>query len=151
MAHSTINARSETAASKPASRDAFRKRRVLVPADGFFEWRRDGKEKQPYLIRLKGGGLFVFAGLWSTWRSPDGDDIISYTIMTTDPNELCAQIHNCMPVILPRSNHERWLDPNEEGSELLKPFPANGMEAYPADKRVGHVRNNDAELIEPLS
>ena len=151
MAYSTINARSETAASKPAFRDAFKKRRALVPADGFFEWRRDGKEKQPYLIRLKGGALFAFAGLWSTWRSPEGDDITSYTIMTTEPNELCAQIHNRMPVILPRFNHERWLDPDEEGADLLKPFPADGMEAYPVDKRVGNVRNNDAELIEPLS
>ena len=151
IAYSTINARSETAASKPAFRDAFKQRRCLVPADGFFEWRRNGKDKQPYLIRLKGGELFAFAGLWSTWRSPEGEDITSYTIMTTEPNALTAEIHNRMPVILARDDLERWLALDRDSADLLKPYPADDMEAYPVSKRVGNVRNNDAELIEPLS
>ncbi len=150
-AYSTINARSETAASKPAFRDAFKRRHALIPADAFYEWRRKGKDKEPYLIRLKGGGLFAFAGLWSTWRSPEGEDITSYTIMTTEPNALLATIHNRMPVILARDDHERWLANERDSADLLRPYPANDMEAYPVDKRVGNVRNNDAALIEPLS
>ncbi len=150
IAYSTINARSETAASKPAFRDAFKKRRCLVLADGFYEWQRDGKEKQPHLIRLKGGGPFAFAGLWSTWRSPSGEEVESYTIMTTEPNELMAEIHNRMPVILGADDHQRWLDLDVDTTDVLKPCPSGWLEAYPVDKRVGNVRNNDAGLIEPL-
>lgn len=150
IAYSTINARSETAASKPAFRDAFKRRRCLVVADGFFEWRRDGKEKWPHLIRLKGGGPFAFAGLWSTWRSPEGEDVESYTIMTTEPNELMARIHNRMPVILGQDDHDRWLDLDADAVDVLKPCPADWLEAYPVDKRVGNVRNNDPDLIRPI-
>jgi putative SOS response-associated peptidase YedK len=149
IAYSTINARSETAATKPAFRDAFKSRRALIPADGYFEWKRDGKEKQPHLIRMKGGGQFAFAGLWSTWQSPDGE-LMSYTIMTTEPNEMMAEIHNRMPVILGEADHDRWLDLDADPADVLKPCPANWLEAYPVDKRVGNVRNNDAKLIEPL-
>ncbi len=150
MRYSTINARSEKAAKSPVYRDAFRKWRALVPADGYFEWKGEGKEKEPYLIRMKGGGLFAFAGLWSIWSSPKGEDILSYTIMTTEPNELMAEIHNRMPVILATDDHERWLDAGADPAEILKPCPSDWLEAYPVDKRVGHVKNNDAELIEPL-
>ena len=150
VAYSTINARSETAASKPAFRDAFKSRRALIPADGYFEWLRDGAEKQPHLIRMKGGGPFAFAGLWSTWTSPEGDDVTSYAIMTTEPNELMVEIHNRMPVILGVDQHARWLDLDADPAEVLKPCPSDWLEAYPVDKRVGNVRNNDAGLIEPL-
>ncbi len=151
IGYSTINARSETAASKPAFRDAFKKRRCLVPADGFYEWARNGKDKQPYLIRMKGGGLFAFAGLWSIWRTPEGEDLQSFTIMTTEPNALMAGIHNRMPVILDAEGHERWLDPGADPAEVLKPCPSAWLEAWPVDKRVGKVGTNDEGLIRPLA
>ncbi len=150
MAFSTINARSETAASKPTFRDAFKRRRCLVPADGFYEWKRDGEEKQPHLIRMKGGGLFAFAGLWSFWRSPEGEDVTSYTIMTTEPNELVSGIHNRMPVILAEDGCGRWLDVGADPADVLLPCPSDWLEAYPVDKRVGNVRNNEAGLVDPI-
>jgi len=150
IAYSTINARSETAATKPAFRDAFKRRRCLVPADAFYEWKREGKGKQAHLIKLKGGSPFAFAGLWSTWRSPEGEDIASYTIMTTEPNDLMATLHNRMPVILGTDDHDHWLDLDTDPAGVLKPCPSDWLEAYPVDKRVGNVRNNDASLIEPL-
>lgn len=150
IAYSTINARSETASSKPAFRDALKKRRCLVPADGFYEWVRDGKEKQPHLIRMKGAGLFAFAGLWSFWRSPEGDDVTSYTIMTTKPNELVSGIHDRMPVILDEAGRERWLDTDADPGDVLQPCPSDWLEAYPVDKRVGNVRNNEAGLVDPI-
>ena len=146
IAYSTINARSETAAKKPAFRDAFKRHRCLVPADGFYEWVRDGKIHQPHLIRMKGGGLFAFAGLWAVRK-----DITSFTIMTTEPNALMATLHNRMPVILGADEHNCWLDLDADITGVLKPCPADWLEAYPVDKRVGNVRNNDAGLIEPLS
>jgi len=146
IAYSTFNARSETAANKPAFRDAVKHRCCLVPAHGFFEWKRDGKEKQPYLIRLKGGGLFMFAGLWATWK-----DVTSFTIMTTEPNELMEDIHNRMPVILGADDCDRWLDLDTDPADVLKPCPADWLEVYPVDKRVGNVRNKDAELIKPMN
>lgn len=151
IAYSTINARSETAANKPAFRDAFKTRRCLVVADGFFEWQRDGKDKTPYLIRLKGSGPFAFAGLWSTWSPSEGEELTSYTIMTTEPNEMMAEIHNRMPVILGVNDHDRWLDLDADPVDVLKPCPADLLEAFPVDKRVGNVRNNDADLIKPLA
>lgn len=151
IAYSTINARSETAPSKPAFRDAFKKRRCLIIADGFFEWQRDGEEKTPYLIQPKAGGPFAFAGLWSTWRPEDGKEVTSYTIMTTEPNEFMAKIHNRMPVILSVDGHDRWLDLNADPSQILKPYPSDDLKAHPVDKRVGNVKNNDAGLIEPLA
>jgi putative SOS response-associated peptidase YedK len=150
IGYSTINARSETMATKPAFREAFKRRRALVPADAFFEWRREGKQKRPYLIRLKSGGPFAFAGLWSTWRPQDGEEIVTYTIMTTEPNALLAELHNRMPVILGIEDHDRWLDLDADPSAVLKPCPADWLEAYPVDKRVGNIRNNDPRLIEPL-
>lgn len=151
IGYSTINARSETAASKPAFRDAFKRRRCLVPADGYFEWKREGKEKQPHLIRLKGGGAFAFAGLWSTWRPLEGEEMLTYTIMTTEPNDLMAEIHNRMPVILGADDHDRWLDLDADLSTILRPCPSASLESFLVDKRVGNVRNNAPELIEPLS
>ena len=145
IAHSTINARAETAATEPAFRKAFGRHRCLVPADGFFEWERDGKIHQPHLIRMKGGGVFAFAGLWSFWR-----DVTSFAIMTTRPNELVAEIHDRMPVILGHDDHDRWLDLDADPADVLKPCPSDWLEAYPVDKRVGNVRNNNAELIKPL-
>jgi putative SOS response-associated peptidase YedK len=150
IAYSTINARSETAATKPAFRDAFKRQRCLVVADAIYAWRRDGEEKWPQLIRLKGGGPFAFAGLWSTWRSPEGEDIESYTIMTTEPHDFMARSHNRMPVILGQDDHDRGLDLDADPTHVLKPCLADWLEAFPVDKRVGDVRNNDPDLIRPI-
>jgi len=118
----------------------------LVPANGFYEWVRDGKIHQPHLIRMKGGGLFAFAGLWAVRK-----DVTSFTIMTTEPNALMAGIHNRMPVILGVDDYDRWLDLDADTTDVVKPCPSEWLEAYPVDKRAGNVRNNDASLIEPLS
>jgi putative SOS response-associated peptidase YedK len=150
-----INARAESIAEKPAFRDAFRRRRCLVPADGFFEWHKDTKPKQPFLARLQGGAPFGFAGLWENWHDPaSGAWIRTFTIITTDANERLAPIHNRMPVIIAPENYARWL--GEEAAEaeelhaMLKPFPSDRMEAYPVGRAVNDVRNDDASLLEPV-
>ena len=152
IGYSTFNARADTVASKPAFRDAYKKRRCLVPANGFFEWKKVGKDKQPHLIRLHDGELLAFAGLWSWWRNPSsGEEVTSYTIITTEPNELCKKIHDRMPVILSPKHYAQWLDPEADGAELLKPYPSHEMEAYPVNKRVGLVKHNDPGLLERVA
>ena len=149
-----INARAETAATKPAFRSAFRQRRCLILGDGFFEWAKQGKKKQPYLFRLQGGGPFAFAGLWEH-REQGGRVIDSCTILTTDANELVKPVHDRMPVILAPADFERWLDPKAtklpELQALLRPYPAEAMTAYPVDTRVNSPRNNDAACVAPLA
>ncbi len=147
-----INAKAETVAEKPAFRDGYKRRRCLVLADGFYEWKKLDGRKQPYLIRLKTAEPFAFAGLWADWKDTEsGERIESCTIITTEPNALTAKIHNRMPVILPPPAHELWLDPEAaDGRSLLCPFPAEAMEAFPVSPRVGNVKNDDPGLIEPL-
>ncbi len=149
-----INARAETVAEKPAFRAAFRRRRCLVAADGFYEWKKAADSpKRPYRAALADGGPFGFAGLWETWRGPEGP-VKSFTIITTDANPLLAEIHDRMPVILDPADHARWLDPAAAARDLLallKPYPAEKMTAYPVDRRVGKVQNDDPGLIEPLT
>jgi len=150
IGYSTINARVEAVESKPAFRAAFKARRCLVVADGFYEWKKlDAKTKQPYRITLKDGKPFGFAGLWETWKNKDGEKIESCTIITGEPNELVAKIHDRMAVILPPEKFDAWLS-GAAGKEILTPFPASKMRAYEVDLRVGNVRNNDAALLEPL-
>jgi putative SOS response-associated peptidase YedK len=158
--YSTINARAEEVASKPAYREALKKRRCLVPSDAFYEWQRlDAKSKQPYAIALKGGQPYAFAGLWESWKPPEGPPLETFTIVTTDPNELMQPIHNRMPVILEPRDYERWLDsssrepgdPTRPPVDLLRPYPAGKMQAWPVSQRVGNVRNNDPELLEPAA
>jgi putative SOS response-associated peptidase YedK len=148
---STINARAEEIDSKPAFREAFRQRRCLVPLDNFYEWKKTATGKQPYAIALKGGGLMAMAGLWETWRSPEGERIRSFTIATTTPNELCAEIHNRMPVILKPDAWPAWLGevPADEPhlKARLAPYPSEDMICWPVSPRVGNVRNNDPSLI----
>ena len=152
---SMINAKAETVAEKPAFRDAFKERRCIIPADGFYEWKKlDTKTKQPYAIVMKDHGVFGFAGLWERWKDrATGETIQSCTIITTTPNEVCAPLHDRMPVILPPENHARWL--GEEPTDpphlmaMLEPYSANAMEAYAVTTRVGNVKNTDAALIEP--
>jgi len=148
-----INARAETVAEKPAFRGAFRRRRALVPADGFYEWRkREGdRPKQPLLIRRRDGQPFALAGLWEHWRGPEGE-VQTCTIVTTAANAVLAPIHDRMPVILDPAAYDRWLDPARPGAEeLLRPCPDEWLEAFPVGTRVNNVRNDAAELIAPMN
>ena len=145
-----INARAETVAEKPAFRAAFRKRHCLIPASGFYEWRKSDSGKQPMLIRMKDESTFAFAGLWESWRNPDNEvEIHSCTIITTQANDFMAQIHNRMPVIIDVNDYNRWLDPND-GSDatLLQPCSGAWLEAYPISTYVNSPRNNDSKCIE---
>ena len=149
-----INARAETVVEKPSFRKAFQSRRCLIAADGFFEWRREGKFKVPTRITTKSGEPFGFAGLWETWKSPDDQLVKSCTIITTTPNALMEPIHNRMPVILSRDAEERWLDPNNsdiaELRELLVPYPAGELEAYEVSTIVNSPRYDNRECIAPV-
>lgn len=152
-----INARSETLAEKPAFRTAFRRRRCLVLADGFYEWQKQpgSKSKIPMYIRLSSKEPFAFAGLWEIWNSKDGSSILSCTIITTEPNELMKDIHNRMPVILPEDAYQRWLEPGEKSpaqlSALLTPFPAERMTAFPVSTLVNNPRNDTPQCVAPLA
>jgi putative SOS response-associated peptidase YedK len=149
-----INAKAETAAEKPMFHDAFRRRRCLVPADGFYEWRQEDKRKQPVYICMKDREPFAFAGLWEHWENQDGQAIESCTILTTEPNDLLKPIHNRMPVILNPKDYDLWLDPDVRDSgkvrRLLGPYPPEEMTAYPVSLRVNNPRNDDAQCIEPM-
>ncbi len=152
-----INAKAETVAEKPAFREAFKSRRCLIPADGFYEWKKlDAKTKQPYAIVMKDRSLFGFAGLWERWKDKASGEVVrSFTIVTTTPNEVCAPVHDRMPVIVDPANYGKWL--GEEPADpvrllqMLKPFPAGAVMAFRVDPRAGNVKNDDAALIEPLA
>jgi putative SOS response-associated peptidase YedK len=144
-----INARADGVATKPAFRDSFAKRRCLVVADGFYEWRKTGGRKQPYWIRLASRRPFAFAGLWSRWRDPAGAPLESCTIVTTEANEACRAIHPRMPVILRPEDHDRWLDPDPADAELLRPFDAEPMEAIAVSTRVNSPGNDDPGVLDP--
>jgi putative SOS response-associated peptidase YedK len=148
-----INARAESAAEKPAFRDAFRRRRCLVLADGFFEWKKEGRTKEPYYLRLRDGQPFAFAGLWERWRRPDDQPVETCTILTTQANDLVRPIHNRMPVILEPRAYASWLDPElHDGAALqplLHPYPASAMAAYPVSRLVNNPKNDDAQCVAP--
>jgi putative SOS response-associated peptidase YedK len=152
-----INARAETLSEKPAFRAAFRRRRCLVFADGFYEWRQEpgSKVKTPMYVKLKTGDPFAFAGLWEIWHAGDGSEVRSCTIITTSPNRLVEDIHNRMPVILPRQVYAQWLTPGEvdpkQLNHLLEPYPDTEMEAYPVSRMVNSPKNDVAECIIPLA
>ncbi len=149
-----INARGETVATKPAFRSAVKYRRCLIPADGFFEWKKTGSAKQPHWIRFVDGRVFAFAGLWERWRPADGEPVDSCTIITTTPNRLVAGIHDRMPVILARDRHREWLGPKRlpDGrlETLLVPYPPEEMEARPVSTHVNRPANDDPACIEPV-
>lgn len=152
IGYKMINARAETLAEKPAFRNAFKKRRCLIAADGFFEWRHTGKIRQPFFVQLKNGAVFGFAGLWESWDSPDGNIIESCTIITVPANELIREIHDRMPVILQPDQYETWLcNPESKHSlnNLLKPYPAEEMETYPVSSLVNSPQNDVPECILP--
>jgi putative SOS response-associated peptidase YedK len=149
-----INARSETAATLPAFRDALKSRRCLIPADGFYEWQRTGKAKQPYCFEVNDGALFAFAGIWDRWRNPMGTWIETCSILTTTPNAVTSPVHDRMPVILDLDSYELWLDPGFKDAnavcDLLKPFDAGLMRRFPVSARVNQVANDDQECSAPV-
>jgi putative SOS response-associated peptidase YedK len=149
-----INARAETISEKPSYRNAFKKRRCLVVADGFYEWQSFSGAKRPIYIRFKSGRPFGFAGLYEIWNSPEGEEITTCTIITTQANELMRPIHERMPVIIPKEKEELWLDPKTEEQSLLfsllKPYPADQMEAYPVSKKVNSPKNNSPDCLTQL-
>lgn len=150
-----INAMSETAAEKPAFREAMRRRRCLVPADGFYEWKKlSAKEKQPYSFGMADDSLFAFAGLWERWRNPENQMIESFTILTTRANALLADVHDRMPVILRPEDYDLWLDPGVTDAarvaDLLQPFDPRMMRLYPVSTRVNRVGNDDPECAREI-
>jgi putative SOS response-associated peptidase YedK len=146
-----INAKAETLEERPAYREPFRRKRCLIPADGFYEWKKTGGAKQPFRIRVKSRELFSFAGLYDIWTAPDGKKLATCTILTTKPNSLMAEIHHRMPVILHPDDEKLWLDRDiTEASRLrplLRPYPADDMYAYPVTPAVGSVRLDSPECI----
>ena len=149
-----INARSETASTKPAFRDAMKSRRCLIPADGFYEWSRIGKSKQPYCFEVNGGEVFAFAGLWDQWTARGGETIETCSILTTIANAVTSVAHDRMPVILERESYKRWLDPQmqdaDAASEMLRPCEARFMRCYPVSTRINYVSNDDEECSRPV-
>lgn len=153
-----INARSETVAEKPAFRDAFEKRRCLVLADGYYEWKTIGKQKQPFFIRFPDDRVFAFAGLWESWRGTKEDrrnpPLETCTIITTEANRLTADVHDRMPAILRPEEYEYWLDidfrSQEKLQEMLRPFAADEMDLYPVSRFVNKVGNESPECVEPI-
>ena len=152
-----INARAETLAEKPSFRNAYRRRRCLILADGFYEWKqqKEDKGKVPIYIQLETGEPFAFAGLWEIWASPEGSELRSCTIITTRPNEFMKPIHNRMPVILSERNYDRWLSTNEMDPDTLNPLlnqlTEKSLRAYPVSKLVNNPSNDIPELINPIS
>jgi len=150
-----INARSETVTEKPSFREAFKRRRLLVPADGFYEWQRAGGRKQPFFFHMKDDRPFVFAGLWDRWMNEDGEVIESCTILTTEANEVLTPVHDRMPVILHPETYDLWLDDDVRKAslreELLRPFPASEMEGYPVGLSINSPHNQGGRLIERLA
>ncbi|MBZ5598465.1 MAG: SOS response-associated peptidase [Acidobacteriia bacterium] len=149
-----INARSETASSKPAFRDSLKSRRCLIPADGFYEWAQTGKSKQPYCFEVNDGDLFAFAGLWDRWKDPGNNWIKTCSILTTTPNAVTSPVHDRMPVILEPDSYDLWLDPGMNNvavvCELLKPYDAREMRCFPVSTRINHVANDDEECSRPV-
>lgn len=149
-----INARAETVADRPAFRDALRHRRCLVLADGFFEWQRTGRAKRPMRVTMRSGEPFAFAGLWSTWKDPDGNRIPSCAIITTASSDLLTSVHDRMPVVLSRDMEEFWLDPAVDDPDMLAsvftPHPDEVMKVYEVSELVNSAANDGPEVIEPV-
>ena len=150
-----INARSETAAEKPSFRRAFKERRCLIPADGFYEWQKTNGGKQPYHLKMRDGRPFAFAGLWESWNRDEEGEIRSCTILTTNANDLVGEVHHRMPVILPPETYDLWLDSDVRETEqllsLMVPYPTEEMEAYPVSRRVNNPSNNEPGCVESVA
>ena len=154
IAAGMINARSETARTKPAFCDALKFRRCLIAADGFYEWQRTGKTKQPFCFEVNDGQLFAFAGIWDRWKDPSGGWIKTCSILTTTSNAVTSSVHDRMPVILDPGSYDLWLDAGmknvDAASELLKPYDARLMRCYPVSSRINQVANDDQECSRPV-
>jgi putative SOS response-associated peptidase YedK len=150
-----INARAETVATKPAFRSPFRKRRCLIPADGYYEWKSVGGRKQPYYFSMRDGDPFCFAGLWERWQPAEGEPVETCAIITIGANALGAEVHHRMPVILAADDYERWLDPAltrpEEVLPMLAPFPPEAMTVFPVSTLVNNARVDEPRCITPLA
>jgi putative SOS response-associated peptidase YedK len=150
-----INARGESVIDKPAFRAAMKRRRCLIPADGFYEWQKAGDRKRPYFIRARGGGPFAFAGLWETWTGPNGEELETAAIVTTNANRTLAPIHERMPVVLPPEAFDLWLNCAEVDAEtaaaLIAPCAGDVLEPYEISTTVNRVANDNPQLIEPLA
>ncbi|MDK1494797.1 SOS response-associated peptidase [Sinorhizobium sp. 7-81] len=148
-----INARSEGISTNGMFKAAYRSRRCLIPIDGFFEWKDifgTGKNKQPYAIAMKTGEPFALAGIWEAWRNPaTEEDIRAFCVITCPPNDMMATIHDRMPVILHRDDYARWLSPEPDPYDLMKPFPAELMTMWPIDRKVGSTENDTADILDP--
>lgn len=151
IGYATFNAKAEGLSERPAFREAFRRRRCLVPFDSFYEWKKAGRDKLPYAIAHADGSLLAMAGLFENWRSPAGETIRSFSIVTTAANALLSSLHDRMPVILDKEAWPSWLGEEpakpEELHSLLVPYPDARLRMWPVDKRVGNVRNNDPSLV----
>ncbi len=153
IGYKMINARIETILEKNTFKNALRKKRCLVPLDGFYEWKKTSEGKQPYRIQTTDQKIFCCAGLWEIWQSPKDEVIESFTIITQEPNDLLKDVHNRMPAILLPEQEKLWLDdtvPPEELLNMIEPYPENLLKLYPVDKRLGKVSENDKDLIEPI-
>ncbi len=154
VGYTTINARAEDAAAKPTYREALKKRRCLIPADAFYEWQRtDAKTRHPFAVAMTNKKPYAFAGLWESWKPKEGEPLQTFTILTTDPNALVERIHNRMPAILEPADYDRWLEPGDPARppiDLLRPLAAEKMIAWRVADRVGNVRNDDPELLNPV-
>jgi putative SOS response-associated peptidase YedK len=149
---SAINARGETLPDKPAFRTAFKRRRCLVPANGFYEWMKQGKTKRPHVIRPVDDTPLAFAGLWEHWKAPNGKEIETSTIVTTEANDLLRPLHDRMPVILPREHYADWLDPQRKEDELLSlliPYPVRLLTMYPVSDWVSNARHEGERCLTP--
>lgn len=153
IGYRTINARAETVATKPSFRRAFQKRRCLIVADGFYEWKRNGRGKQPFFIHKRDDGPFAFAGLWESWRGGGGETIESCTLIVTSANPLMEPIHDRMPVILSPDEYDLWLDAEFENraklEEMLRPYPGDDLEAYPVSTLVNKPQNDAPQCVAP--
>lgn len=153
MAYKMINARGESIHEKPAFRSAFKSKRCLIPADGFYEWKKQNKQKIPHFIRLKTREMFAFAGLWEEWKDAEGQERRTFTIVTTEANKLMSGLHHRMPVILPKHLEQEWLEnpKPEDLKKLILPFDSSKMEAFEVSPKVNKAQHDDASLIEPYS
>ncbi|HLN08687.1 MAG TPA: SOS response-associated peptidase [Xanthobacteraceae bacterium] len=144
-----INARGETARTAPAFRSAYNARRCLVPANAFYEWRANGKTKQPFAIAPRDRGLFAFAGLWENWKDPTSEEWVrTFTILTTTPNEVVALLHDRMPVIVGPGDYDRWLDTKFDPAALIQPYPAEEIVTWPVSTRINRPENDDAAVLD---
>ena len=153
IGYKMINARVETLMEKSAFKNAVKQRRCLVPMDGFYEWKKEGKSKIPYRITLPETPIFTAAGLWESWKNSEGNEIFSFTVITQKPNTIMSKIHDRMPAILNPEQERLWIDNDLSAADaisLIEPYPSELMHAYMVNPRVGNVRNNDAQLLDPI-